>query len=105
MPLPPNYLEVLLGGGVTCIAAMMMYRGGILQVLLESFTKSPGGFSYVFIISGKVTKLELIYGPTFVGHRIFVLVETSRFLMVLLPLKWVCIPYLPQILLVLLQRP
>ena len=39
MPLPPNYLEVLLGGGVTCVTAMMMYRGGILQVLLESFTK------------------------------------------------------------------
>ena len=31
--------------------------------------------------------------------------ETSRFLMVLLPLKWFCIPYLPQIFLMLLQRP
>ena len=31
--------------------------------------------------------------------------ETSRFLMVLLPLKWICIPYLPQIFLMLLQRP
>ena len=43
MPLPPNYLEDLFGGGVTCIAAMMMYRGGILQVLFESFSKCPGG--------------------------------------------------------------
>ena len=105
MPLPPNYLEVLLGGWVTCIAAMMMYEGGILQVLLEFSTKGPGGFLYVFIITGKVTTLEPIYCPTFVGHGIFVLGVTSRFLMVLLPLKCICIPYLPQILLMLLQRP
>ena len=45
---------------------MMMYRGGILQVLLESFTKGPRGFPYVFIIAEKVTTLEPIYGPTFV---------------------------------------
>ena len=31
--------------------------------------------------------------------------ETSGFLMMLLPLKWVCIPYLPQVFLMLLQRP
>ena len=31
--------------------------------------------------------------------------ETSRFLMVLLPLKWVYMPYLPQIFLILSQRP
>ena len=73
MPLHPNYLEVLLGIGVTCVATMMMYRGGILQVLIESFTKGPGGFSYVVIIAGKVTTLEPIYGPTFVDHGIFVL--------------------------------
>ena len=73
MPFPPNYLKVLLGGGVTCIAVMMIYRGGILQVLLECFTKGPGDFPYVFIIVGKVITLEPIYGPNFVGHGIFVL--------------------------------
>ena len=35
---------------------------------LESFSKGPGSFSYVFIIAGKVTALEPIYGPTFVDH-------------------------------------
>ena len=30
--------------------------------------------------------------------------ETSRFLMVLLPLKWACMPYLPQVFLMLSQR-
>ena len=72
---PPNYLEVLLGGGVTCFTAMMMYRGGTLQVLLESFTKDPEGFLYVFIFAGKVTILETIYCQTFVGHGIIVLGE------------------------------
>ena len=97
MPLPPYYLEVLLGGGMTCVAVMMMYGRGILQMLFESFTKGPGGFPNIFIITGKGTTLEPIYGPTFVDHGVFVLGETSRFLMVLLPLKWVCIQYLPQI--------
>ena len=72
MLLPPNYLEVLLGAGMTCIAAMMMYRRGILQVLLEPFSKGPGGFPYVFIITGKVTAPEPVYGPTFVDHGVFV---------------------------------
>ena len=63
MPLPPYYLEDLLGGGMTCIAVMMMYRGEVLQVLFESFTKGPRGFPYVFIIAGRVTTLEPVYGP------------------------------------------
>ena len=104
MPLPSNYLEILLGGGMICVSAMTMYWGGILQVLLESLTKGPCGFSYVFIITGKVTTLEPVYGPTLVAMGSLSLGQTSRFLMVLLPLKWICIPYLPQILLMLLQR-
>ena len=97
MSLPAYYLEVMLNGRIACVVAVMMYRGGILQMLFESFPKGPTGFPYVFIIAGKVTKLEPIYGPTFADHGVFVLGGTSRFLMVLLPLKWVCIPYLPQI--------
>ena len=73
MPLPPYHLEVLLGGGMACVTAMMMYGGRILQVFFESFTKGPGGFPYVFIIALKVTTLEPIYGPTFVDHGFFVL--------------------------------
>ena len=73
MPLPPYYLEVLSGGGMTCVTAMMMYGGMIFQVLFESLTKGPGGFPYVFIITGKVTTMEPVYGPTFVDHEVFVL--------------------------------
>ena len=73
MPLPPYYLKVILTSRMVCIVAMMMYRGGILQVLFESFSKGPGGFPYVIIITGKGTALEPIYGPTFADHGIFVL--------------------------------
>ena len=88
MPLPPYCLEVLFSGGMTCVAAMMMYRGGILWVLFESFSKGPRGFPYVFIITGKVTTLEPVYGPTFVDHGAFVIwgdqkVFDGAFLMVI----------------------
>ena len=64
MPLPPYYLEVLLGGGVTCVTTMMMYMGRIFQVFFESFTKGPRGFPYVFIITSEVTTLEPVeVGP------------------------------------------
>ena len=70
---PPYYLEVLLGVGMTCVAAMMMYGERSLQVLFESFSKGPRGFPYVFIIAGKVITLEPVNGPTFVDHGVFVL--------------------------------
>ena len=73
MPLPPYYLEVMLSGRMACVIAMMIYRGGFLKVLFESFSKGPRGFPYVFIITGKATALEPVYGPTFVDHGVFVL--------------------------------
>ena len=54
---------------MTCVTAMMMYGGS---------TKGPGGFPYVFIIAGKVTTLEPVYGPTFVHHGVFVLWEDQK---------------------------
>ena len=44
MPLPPYYWKVILSSRMACIVAMMMYRGGILQVLFKSFSKGPGSF-------------------------------------------------------------
>ena len=58
---------------MACIVTMMIYGGGILQVLFESFSKGPGGFPYVFIITDEVTTLELVYGPTFADHGVFIL--------------------------------
>ena len=73
MHLPPYYLEVVLSGRMACVIAVMMYRGGFLMVLFESFSKVPRGFPYVFIITGKVSALEPVYGPAFVDHGVFVL--------------------------------
>ena len=43
-------------------------------MLFEPFSKCPGDFPYIFItITGKVTTLEPIYGPTFADHGVFVL--------------------------------
>ena len=54
---------------MACVIVVM----GFLKVLFKSFSKGPRGFPYVFIITGKVTTLEPVYGPTFVDHRFFVL--------------------------------
>ena len=72
MSLIPYYLEVIMTGGVACMVTVLMNGWGVLQVLFVSFTKGPGGFPYVFIITREVTTLETIYGPTFADHRVFV---------------------------------
>ena len=72
MPLSLYYLEDMLTR-VACIIAMMTYSRGFLKMLLESFSKGPRGFPYVFIIAGTVTTLEPVYGTTFVDQGIFVL--------------------------------
>ena len=55
------------------MVVLMMNGGGDLQVLFDPLSKGPGGFPYVFIITGKVTTLEPVYGPTFADHGVFVL--------------------------------
>ena len=42
-------------------------------MLSVSFTKGPGGFPYVFIITGEVPTLIPVYGITLGDHRVFVL--------------------------------
>ena len=48
-------------------------------MLLESFSKGPRGFPYIFIITCKVPTLEPIDGPTFVSHGVFALGEPVGF--------------------------
>ena len=59
--------------GVASLIVLMMNRWGILQVLFVSFTKGPGGFLYVLIITAKVLTLIPIDGITLVDHWVFVL--------------------------------
>ena len=65
MPLPPYYLEAIKTDEVACMVTVLVNGWGILQVLFVSFTKGPGGFPYVFIITREVTTLEPTDGPVF----------------------------------------
>ena len=70
-------------------------------MLFESFTKGPRGYPYIFIITEEVTTLEPIYGPLLLTIGSLSMGKTSTSLMVSLPLKWVCMPCLSQIFLIL----
>ena len=70
--LPPYYFEVVVIDRVVGLIIVMMIRWGVLQVFFVSFTKGPGGFPYVFIITAKVTTLIPIDGITLVDYRVFV---------------------------------
>ena len=73
MVLPPHYLEVVLSGSWTSDLTVVMYRGGLLQVLLESFWKGPRGLSYIFLITWKFSTLEPVDGSIFVFYRVLIL--------------------------------
>ena len=73
VPLPPYYFEVIAIYGVVGLVVVMMNGWGVLQVLFVSFTKGPGGFPNIFIITAKVTTLILIDGITLVDLTVFAL--------------------------------
>ena len=64
--------------GMVSLVIVMMNRWWILQVFFVSFTKVPGGFPYVFIITGKVPTLIPIDGITLGDHGDFVLGEDQE---------------------------
>ena len=68
VPLPPYYFEVILIDGVVGLIIVMMNRRGVLQVFLVSFTKGPGGFPYVLVITAKVPALIPVDGITLVDQ-------------------------------------
>ena len=73
MVLPPYYLEVVLCGCVESDATLVIYRGGFLQVLLESFSKGPRGLSIIFLITHKFSTLQPVDGSTFVSLSVLIL--------------------------------
>ena len=50
-PSLPTILEVVMVSGMASYSTMVMNSRGGLQVLFVSFTKGPGGFPYVLIIT------------------------------------------------------
>ena len=99
MPLPPHYLEVVMVSGMASYSTMVMNSRGGLQVLFVSFHQR----SWRFPLCTHHHSLGHHIGTSiwhYFGWPIgsLSLGETSRFLMVVPPLKWVWMPYLPQIL-------
>ena len=70
-----------------------------LMFLAKPCTSLPPYYLKVILTSGVVCMIAMIM------NGLFSLGETSRFLMVLPSLKWVCMAYLLQIFLILSQRP
>ena len=58
-----------------------------------SLNLCPGGLSYIFFITCKLLTLEPANGSTFLRHWVLVLGRHQNIVIVLLPLKWVCMPY------------
>ena len=71
LAMPWSSLPII--GSVASDATVVVYRGEFLQVLFESFSKGPGGLSYIILITHKFSTLEPVDGPTFVFHGILIL--------------------------------
>ena len=72
-PSLPIILKLFLVNGVVSLVVVVMNVWGVLKVLFVSFTKGPGGFPYVFIITCVVPTLIPVDGITLEDHRVFVL--------------------------------
>ena len=83
--------------GVTCMVTVLINGWGILQVLFVSFNKGPGGFPMYSSSEERSPHWNQYMAPLLLTIGSLSLGETSRFLMVLLPLMQVCMSYLPQI--------
>ena len=71
--LPPYYFEVIVIDRVVGLIIVMMNGWRVLQVLFVSFTKGPGSFPYIPIITARVPTLIPVDGISLVDHRVFVL--------------------------------
>ena len=89
---------------MACLLDMPMDRWRLFKMFLSSFLEGLGGFPYVFLITVKVVTLVAVnYSTLSLGSWSLGFISTC--LIVVLPLKWTCIPYLPHICLMLLPIP
>ena len=105
MPLPPYYLKVILTSRMACIVATMMYGEESFRCSLNLSPKVLEIYPMYSSSQVRSPHWNQYMAPLLLAVGSLSLGETSRLIMMLLPLKWVCMPYVPQIFLMLLQRP
>ena len=72
MVLPPYDVEVIRCDAVPCLDAVHVDGGMVLQVLLEPFSKCPGGFPYVLLIACNFFTLVVICCSTFLIQGVLI---------------------------------
>ena len=90
---------------MTSVYAVLMYRGGLLEMLYVAFTQGPGGFPYILFSTVNGSTLVTVYDPALLFFGSWFLGLTNTCLRVVLPLKCIWIPYLAHIFLMLSPMP
>ena len=65
--LSPHYGEIINSGVMTCDGSVVMYGGGVFQMLFKPFTKGSGWFSYILILTLHPITLVSIDDATFLS--------------------------------------
>ena len=68
MLLSPHYSEIIKGSIMTCDGIVVMYGGGVFQMLFKPFTKGSGWFSYVLILTLQPITLVSVDDATFLSN-------------------------------------
>ena len=85
--------------------AMLINGGAGSEVFFEPIPNGPSQIPDILLLRFFLGAFVPVDYPTLLISRLLVFGSTNRLWMVLLPLKWTCIPTLLQILLNLLLRP
>ena len=63
--LSPHYGEIINSGVMTCDGSVVMYGGGVFQMLFKPFTKGSGSLSYILILTLHPITLVPVNDATF----------------------------------------
>ena len=102
---PPYNGKVVRVGTMSCSVAMSKDGWGFFETFLIFLPKGPGCLTYVFITIHELPTLLPIDSPILFVQGSLSLGLTSIILIVLFPLKWVWIPYLLHMFLMLSPSP
>ena len=92
-------------GVVPCLLYVYMDLRGLLKVFLVSLPKGPCCLPYVLLIASYVVALEALITPLFLSLGSWSLGFMRTCFIVVFPLKYICMPYLPHVFLKLSTSP